>query len=314
MGRHLVKAALDAGHEVTIFNRGQTDPGAFPDVEELHGDREGDMSALEGRTFDSVIDTSGYLPRVVKRSAELLRDATDHYCFISSISVYKDFTKGGLHESSAVEVLPEPSEDVEKYYGALKALCDGEVQAVFAEGALIVRPGLIVGPYDPTNRYTYWVTRAATGGQLLAPAPASAPVQFIDVRDLSEWTIALCERKVGGVFNATSTEMPFKEMLQGAIGAAGTEPEIVWVDTDFLVEAGVEEWMELPLWVGSDEWAGIMRVDVSKAVGEGLTFRPPLETAAATLRWASALENPPGTAGLAREKEEALLSSWSSTR
>jgi 2'-hydroxyisoflavone reductase len=172
LGRHLVDAALSQGHEVVLFNRGRTDPELFPQVKKLRGDRDGDLDALGGRSFNVVIDTSGYIPRVVRDSARLLADASEHYVFVSSISVYEDFTDANIDESAATaELEDDVSEDVELYYGPLKLACEREVSNAFGDRALIVRPGLIVGPFDPTDRFTYWVTRIAAGGEVLAPDP-----------------------------------------------------------------------------------------------------------------------------------------------
>ena len=209
LGRHLTESALERGHEVTLFNRGRENPDLFHGkVEKLVGDRDGDLAALKGRKWDAVIDTSGYFPRVVKDSARLLADTVDHYTFISTISVYEDFSQPGIEETAPVGKLEDETvEDIGAgAYGPLKALCEQAVEEVMPGRSLIVRPGLIVGPYDPTDRFTYWPSRIAKGGEVLAPGDGTSPVQFIDARDLAEWVLTMTERKQTGVFNATGPE------------------------------------------------------------------------------------------------------------
>lgn len=312
LGRHIVDAALAAGQEVTLFNRGLTDPGAFPEVEHIAGDRDGDLMGLEGRTFDAVIDTSGYLPRHVRATTQMLRDAATNYCFISSISVYASFSEVGLQEDAPTDTLEDPdSEDIKNDYGALKALCEDEVHEAFEDAALIVRPGLIVGPHDPTNRFTYWVTRLAEGGDILAPGPAERPVQVIDARDLATWIVTELEDELSGTFNATGPEEPlaFDEMLAACGTVVGTDAHMEWVDERFLLDRGVEPWSELPVWV-PEGWDGMLAVDISKALAAGLTFRPLEDTARDTYEWVRSLGAPPGDAGLDRAKEEELLKEW----
>jgi 2'-hydroxyisoflavone reductase len=301
LGRAVTDAALARGHELTFFNRGQTGPALYPEVERLHGDRDGGLAALAGREWDAVIDTSGYVPRIVRASAELLAGSVGRYCFVSSISVYADLGRP-VDESSPVgtladETVEEMGEEHENY-GPLKALCEGVVQELYADRALIVRPGLIVGPHDPTGRFTYWPHRLARGGEVLAPAPPDRRVQFIDVRDLGLWIIGSLEGGAAGVFNATNQGIPWSDLVAGA--------EVTWVDDAFLVEQGVGEWMELPLWVASPEWAGIHRADVSRAVAAGLSFRPLTETLRATGADASLVDG----VGLTPDREAALLAAW----
>jgi 2'-hydroxyisoflavone reductase len=316
LGRHLVDAALAVGHDVTLFNRGQTNPELYPDVEKLRGDRDGNLTELSGRKFDAVIDVAGYLPRVVKQSAGLLEPNVGRYVFISSISVFADFTKPGLNEDSTLATMEdETSEDIDEYYGALKVLCEKEVTSVFGDRAFVVRPGLIVGPHDPTNRFTYWVTRVADGGDVLAPGPPERPVQYIDARDLAEWAVRGTEAGMSGAYNVTGPQPPvaISDVLDACRTAAGSDANFVWVDDDFLTAAEVGPWMELPLWVPSDDdFAALMQVDVSRAVAAGLTFRTPVDTARATLEWARSEETLPGDAGLDREKERKLLESATS--
>ena len=295
LGRAIVDAALARGHEVTLFNRGTTNAELFPEAEKLRGDRTQSLSALDGRSWDAVVDPSGYVPAVVRASAEQLRDS-GRYVFISSISVYPDFDDVRDEDSATAELGDEPLDELASdysNYGALKALCEAEVEDVFGERSLIVRPGLIVGPHDPTGRFTYWPHRLARGGEILAPGPPERPTQFIDVRDLATWIVDATERGLSGTFNATNEGTPWVELLDGA--------NVTWVPDEHLVEHEVGEWMELPLWI-----AGVgMRVDVSRAVAEGLHFRPATESIAGAAD-APAVDG----VGLTSEREAELLAAW----
>jgi len=287
LGRHAVEAALTAGHEVTTFTRGQTNPELFPDVEHLHGDRDGDLGALAGRTWDGVVDTSGYVPRVVRQSAELLRDAVGRYVFVSSISAYGDFSEPITEETPVAELDDPDTEEIAESYGALKAACERVVEGVYGNRSARVRAGLIVGPFDPTDRFTYWPRRIAAGGTVLAPGEPSAPVQFVDVRDLAAWLVQLALAGPGGVFNATGPAEPltFAELLERMRAATGTDAEIAWTDDRLVLDAGVQPWTELPLWLPDDDYAGMARADISRAVDAGLAFRPLEETVLDTLAW-----------------------------
>jgi 2'-hydroxyisoflavone reductase len=314
VGRAVVEAALVRGHEVSLFNRGQTNPELFPEAEKLRGDRAGDLSALVGREWDAVIDPSGYVPRVVRASAEQLRDATSLYVFISSISVYDDFS-GPSDESAPLKQLSdEHSADElrEDYanYGALKVLCEAEVRALFDDRATVIRPGLVVGPHDPTGRFTYWPHRIARGGDLVAPAPPERQVQFVDVRDLAAWIVGLCEARHAGTYNAVNEGVAWGELLETCRDVAGSDARFVWVPDDFLVEHEVEEWMGLPMWIADPEWAAMHAVDVTRAVAADLSFRPLTETVRATLDHAM----PTDDAGLAPEREAELLEAWAARR
>jgi 2'-hydroxyisoflavone reductase len=287
LGRHAVDAALAGGHEVTIFTRGQTNPELFPEVEHLQGDRDGKLDALRGRSFDGVVDTSGYVPRIVRGSAELLRGAVERYVFVSSISAYADFSQP-VDESSPVAELEDPeTEEVLEHYGALKAACERVVEEVYGERSARVRAGLIVGPHDPTDRFTYWPRRIARGGDVLAPGNPDAPVQFVDVRDLARWLVTLALGGPGGTLNATGPADPltFAELLERAKAALGSDANIVWTDEQRVLDAGVQPWTELPLWLPGSEYAGMARADIRRAVDAGLAFRPVEETVADTLAW-----------------------------
>ena len=306
LGRAIADAALERGHELTFFNRGRTNPGLYPDAERLVGDRAGDLAALTSREWDAVVDTSGYLPRDVRASAEALGDS-DFYCFVSSVSVYADFARPIDEESPVARLGDLPDDEItEETYGPLKALCEDAARAVFGDSVSIVRPGLIVGPHDPTGRFTYWPHRVARGGEVLAPAPAEEPTQIIDVRDLGDWIVSLCERRVGGVFNAAHPGVSRGQLLETCRSVAGVDADITWVDPDFLVEQGVGQWMELPLWIHDPDATYFDRVDTGRAIASGLTFRPLAETVRATLEEAETTD----AAGLKPDRETELLKAW----
>jgi 2'-hydroxyisoflavone reductase len=317
LGRHLTEAAIAAGHDVTLFNRGQHNADLYPDIEKLRGDRDGELDALKGLTWDAVVDTCGYVPRLVRDSASLLADAADHYTFISTLSVYSDFRVKGLCEESAVGTLDD--ETVEAVtggsrgtYGPLKALCEQAAEAAMPGRVLSVRPGLIVGPDDPTDRFTYWPVRVARGGEVLAPPTPQAPVQLIDARDLATWVMRMAERNKTGVYNATgpADRLTFAQFLGACNRTAGNKATFIWASPAFLAEQQVAPWRDLPLWV-PEETQGLLQVDITKATAEGLAFRPLAETLQETLMWA---QQRPGTyewqAGLSPKREAGLLAKW----
>ena len=326
LGRHIVEAALAGNHEVTLFNRGRQNPDLFPEVEKLRGDRDGDLKALEGRAWDSVIDTSGYLPRHVHDSAALLAEAVDHYTFISTIGVYADFTKVGIDESYPVSTLADSNLErvTPETYGALKALCEVAVEGVMPGRALSIRAGLIVGPYDPIGRLTYWVRRIARGGDVLAPGRPERQIQLIDAKDLGEWIIRMSESKQTGVYNATGPDYPLTlgRVLEECGTASASKASLVWVNDEFLGSQSVAPWDELPLWLPADhaKFAGFMSVDCTRAIAAGLTFRPLADTVRDTLEWDCGRSGPPGPyrvfdveirpPGLAAEREAELLAAW----
>ena len=310
LGRATVEAALARGHEVTLFNRGETNPELHPEAEKLRGDREHDLSALEGRSWDAVIDPSGYVPHVVRASAEALADSTGHYLFISSVSVYGDFS-GPRDEASPLEELAEDKPDdrlLEDYsnYGALKVLCERAVSETIPDRNALVRPGLIVGPHDPTGRFTYWPHRIARGGEVLVPGPPEQTVQFIDVRDLASWVIDLSENKTAGSFNAINEGVSWQALAETCRDVAGSDASFTYVDGDYLVEQVVGQWMELPLWLHDADAVGMHMTDVSRAIAAGLTFRPLEDTVRGTLDEAETTD----AAGMAPEREEELLAAW----
>jgi 2'-hydroxyisoflavone reductase len=307
LGRAVVEAAVERGHEVTLFNRGQTNPELFPEVEKLRGDRA--VDPIPSGEWDALIDTSGFLPGVVRASAEALREWVQRYLFVSSISAYASFTQGPKEGSPRAPLREMPSDEMlpgYENYGALKALCEDVVTEVYGERALIVRPGLIVGPHDPTGRFTYWPHRIARGGQFVVPGPPEEQVQFVDVRDLGAWMVDLLERGDSGAFNATHPGLSWRELVESCLRVTGSDGRPVWIDREWLAEQGVGEWMELPLWLHDADSMGMLRADVSRAVAAGLTFRPLDDTVRGTLELAETTEG----AGLTPEREQALLEAW----
>ena len=313
VGRHIVDAALARGHEVTLFNRGQTNPELFPGVARLRGDRDGDLGALEGTSWDAVVDTSGYVPRVVRATLDALGDV-GRYTFVSTISAYADRSRP-MHEDAPLATLDTETEDYRgDAYGPLKAACERVVRERFPD-AFVVRPGLVAGPWDPTGRFTYWPARIAAGGEVLAPAPPEAPVQLVDARDLAAWVVDGAERGIGGTFNAVCPPLSMAELLETCRRAAGSDAELVWVDPEFLVEQDVGEWMEMPLWIHDARFSAMLQTPVDRALAAGLRIRPLEETARDTLEWVRAglVPSEPG-AGLDRVKERRVLDAWASKR
>jgi 2'-hydroxyisoflavone reductase len=311
LGRHVADAALERGHAVTLFNRGRTRPELYPDVEKLRGDRDGDLAPLSGRAFDAVVDTSGYVPRVVEATLAALGDV-GHYTFVSSVSVYASLAEPAAEDAPTAPLEEETEEFRGPAYGPLKALCESVVRTRFPD-AFIPRPGLIVGPWDPTGRFTYWPERFLDPGPVLAPAPPSAAVQLIDARDLAAWIVDAAERGLGGTFNAVAPPTTRHELIETCRVAAGSDAEVVWVDPEFLIEHDVGEWMELPLWLHDPEYASMLSTPVERALAAGLSIRPLVETVAATLEWLAAgdtAQSDPRPAGLDRGKERQVLEAW----
>lgn len=314
LGRALVEAALAMGHEVTLFNRGQSNPGLYPDVEQLHGNRDGGLDVLRGRRWDAVIDTCGYVPRVVRASAELLADAVEQYTFISTLSVYAEPGLIGMNESAPLSTLADETveEITGETYGPLKVLCEQAVTTEMDGRALHVRSGLIVGPHDPTDRFTYWPYRVARGGEVLAPGQPDYPVQFIDVRDLAEWTLRATKAKLTGPYNVTGPAnfLTMTQVLDTCRRVSGSDATFTWVSDEFLQAHQVAAYTEMPLWVPGN-YAGFNTVDCRKAIAGGLVFRPLAETVRDTLAW---LETRPTDwqwrGGLMPDREAELLHKW----
>lgn len=318
LGPELVEAAKAKGWKVTLFNRGKTNPQLFPDLEKLRGDRNGDLKALEGRKWDAVVDTSGYFPRQVRATAELLKGAVAHYTFVSSISVYADTSKAGMDESAKVSTGADESTDkiTGETYGALKALCEQAAEKAMPGRTFNVRPGLIVGPGDRSDRFTYWPVRVARGGEVLAPGAPSDPVQFVDVRDLAEWIVRMVEAKAAGVFNATGPKEPLGigGLLESCKRVSSSNATFTWVDADFLEAQKVSPWSDLPVWLPpKGDMLGASQVSAARAIGKGLTFRPLDVTVKDTLAFWNGLPKERQAklkAGMPAEREAEVLKAW----
>jgi 2'-hydroxyisoflavone reductase len=314
LGRALVTALTGRGHRVTTFTRGVHPTADAPTATRLFGDREGDLSALPTSGWDAVVDTSGYRPAVVRASAEHLR-AAGCYAFVSTISVY-DETVPEIREDSPLAPLPAGvTENSPEAYGPLKARCEDVVRDVFDGRAIVARPGLIVGPHDPSDRFTYWPERAARGGTMLAPAPAERFVQFIDVRDVARFLVRAIEMGASGDFNVTGLPQAttMGDVVAASRAAAGVPSEVVWIGDEFLVLHGVGPWMELPLWIpDSAGLPGFANADVTRAIANGLLIRALADTVGDTLAWASTRPlSAVRKAGLSAEREAELLRAWS---
>lgn len=321
-GPHQIRYALERGHRVTIFNRGRTEPTVheelFGRVELLIGDRDGELGALEGREWDAVIDNSASIPRWVRLSAGLLKDSVRLYLYTSSLSVHSDTSKAGITEDDPVATIDDPT--IEQItgatYGALKALCEQEARDAFPGRAIIVRPHLIVGPGDRSDRWTYWPVRIARGGEVMAPGSPEDPTQYIDARDLAEFDIHLIEQGTTGTFSAVGprSRLSIAELLYGIRAVVSNEISFTWVDADFLAEHEVRPWAEMTAWLPArGETAGFGLFDNSRAVAAGLRYRPLAVTARDTLEWWETLpeeRRAEPRAGLAPEKEKKVLAAW----
>ena len=315
VGRHIADALTARGHSVTLFNRGQSGPGVHTGLEQIRGDRATDLARIGDRKWDAAIDTSGYTPDVVERSARYFADRTHRYLYISSISVYDETKTDGPDEDAPLHVLPsdaDPTEFNVEYYGALKALCETVVRSTFRHRASIVRPGLVAGPYDPTDRFTYWPVRVDAGGDILAPVSPAEPVQYIDVRDLAAFCIHVLEGDDAGTYNCATPRdtLTFGDLLDACVRASSSEVNFVWADAAFLRDHEVAPWSDLPVWTPADEpHRAIQRANSARALVRGLNVRPLLETVRDTLAWARAAGKARGTltAGLTPEREAELL-------
>jgi 2'-hydroxyisoflavone reductase len=313
LGRHLTEAAQARGHEVTLFNRGRTNAALFPDIETIHGDREQGLEPLRGRQWDAVIDTCGYVPRIVGDAARFLSDAVEHYTFVSSASVYCHLEQKSIAENASLQEPPAPdNEDTAVYYGGLKVACERAVEEVFCNRSLLLRCGLLVGPHDPTGRFTYWVRRVAQGGAVLAPGAPDRVVQFIDTRDCADWTIRMIEARHAGTFNVTGPArvLSMSDFLAACRETTASDAHFTWVADDFLLGHGVAPFSEMPLWLPPSH-QGIMALDIERALNCGLSFRPLADTISNTLQWdrqsASGKTRP---AGLSPDREQQLLEDW----
>ncbi len=323
LGRHLVTAALARGHEVTLFNRGNQSIQA--DVETIEGDRHTELHKLKGRRWDAVIDTCGHLPRAVRAAAEALSDSVNRYVFISSQNAYANvsvpdiaedyplatLTDEQLDQANAIDTKGQPNYG--PLYGGLKALCEQAAQEVMPDRVLVLRPGLIVGPYDYSDRFTYWVVRVAAGGEVLAPGRPERFVQFIDARDLAEWTIVMCERSAAGAYNTHGrpNTLTMQGLLDECKSVSESDARFVWASEEFLLEHQVAAWSEMPLWLPEDaapHLRGFMFISPQKAIADGLRFRSVGDTIRDTLAWYQTHQaNEPLKAGLNSDKERSLI-------
>jgi nucleoside-diphosphate-sugar epimerase len=316
LGRAIVEAALAGSHEVTLFNRGQSNPELYPDVETIIGDRDGGLAGLNGRSWDAVIDTCGYVPRLVCDSAVLLADVVNQYVFISSISVYPmaAFAEAGVDEQTAVDTMEDETieEITGETYGLLKALCEQAAEAAMPGRVLSVRAGLIVGPHDQSDRFTYWPHRVAKGGNVLAPDNPDCATQFIDVRDLADWILQMVEQQKMGIYNVTGKagEITLGDVLTTSRDVSGSEATFTWVDESFLQAEEVASWSHLPLWLGAG-LPGFNQVNCDKAFADELKIRPLTQTIQDTLAWqATRPTDHQWRAGLQPEREAELLQKW----
>jgi 2'-hydroxyisoflavone reductase len=319
LGRHLVVAGVERGHEITIFTRGRHDPDRpFPEVEQLRGDRDGDLGALEGRRWDAVIDTSGNEADAVQAAAECLAHSVDNYAFISTLAVYEGFPHGrGLDEKAPLRTLEGATVPPRTPETAVlhKALCERALRSVMAERHLLVRAGFLAGPHDPTDRFTCWPRRIAAGGEVLAPGDPNVPVQLIDARDLAAWILVAVEAGLHGAYNVTGPASPLsmRALLESCRDATGSDATFTWIDEQFLLSAGIKPRMELPVWMPGAPYAGT--ADCRKALRDGLEFRSLVETARDTLAWdRSRPESAPRRAGLAPAREAEVLAAWAELR
>ncbi len=325
LGPATVAVARARGHEITLFNRGRTNQHLYPDLPKLKGDRFDDLAALETGEWDVCIDNSGYIPRTVQASAELLKDRVKQYIFISSISVFADFSVRDLDEKSPVGTMTDEEITAAQgmrditgtNYGPLKALCEQANTNVFGKHACNIRPGLIVGPMDRSDRFTYWPVRISRGGEVLAPGTPETVTQVIDVRDLAEFIVLAAEKGYRGTYNATSPaeELTMGELLDTCRKVSGSDATFTWADAAFLEEQEVAAWSDMPVWVPLEgEEAGHPFINVMKAVGDGLTFRPISETVRGTLDWWATVDqerkDKPMRSGLTPEREAEVLAAW----
>lgn len=316
VGRHIVEAGLQRGHQLTLFNRGQTNANLYPDVEKLTGDRDGSLDALKSRTWDAVVDVNGYVPRIVQDSVNLLKNAVGQYLYISTGSVYADpFPINGAEDSPLKDVSQvDDLEDVPKYYGELKLLCEQAVQETMPTQNCIQRLGLVAGPYDPTDRATYWVARVAQGSEMLVPGNPEQALQVVDGRDLALFTMLALERSYTGIYNTSGESITWQSWLDAAKQVSQSETTFTWVDDDTFLEAqGILQpqghW-PLPLYI-PESWGDLWTCNSDKAQAAGLTYRPPHQIVEGILNWhRSRPEDYKLRAGLSMEDEKQHLQLW----
>jgi nucleoside-diphosphate-sugar epimerase len=314
VGRAFVDLAVRQGHDVAVFHRSVSEPDDFPSVEHLHGDRDGQLDLLRGRSWDAVLDTCAYVPRAVREAAAVLRDAAGHYTLVSTLSVHPDDMPAGATERAAVHEPPFPRTETVtvQTYGPLKVACEHAAETAFGPRCLIIRPGYIVGPHDPSDRFTFYLRRAAGGGEMAAPGPPDAPLQVIDVRDLAAFMLARIEAGDGGVFGVVGPGAPIvmRDVLDKAREVAAADTTFTWLSEEFLHAAGdqAEEWF--PMW--EPQLPGVHTYDAAKAVAAGLRHRPFAQTVADTLAWDRQRGLPDLRTGLSADMERELLATWHS--
>jgi 2'-hydroxyisoflavone reductase len=311
-GRAFVEEAARRGHEVSVFHRGESEPQDLPDVEHLHGDRKDGLELLARRTWDAVMDTCAFVPRDVRELAEALGDRVAHYTLVSSLSVHPDDLPVGATEETPTHQppFPETDEDTDELYGPQKVACEIEAASAFAERLLVIRPGYIVGPHDPTDRFTYWVRRAAGGGEMLAAGPPGASIQGIDARDLGTFVLDRIEAGDTDTYGVVGPAEPatMAGVLETARSAAGADTAFVWADQDWVLGLGDRHETWFPMW--HPQLPGFHAYDAKKAAAAGLRPRPFEETIAETLDWDHRRGVPPLEAGMTPETESELLAEW----
>ncbi|AST91510.1 NAD-dependent dehydratase [Sutcliffiella cohnii] len=328
LGRFIVEEALKQGHEVTLFNRGNNQE-LFPQLETIIGDRTEDLSLLDTGKWDAAIDTCGFTPRAVDEMTKMLADKIDHYTYISSISVYKDWAVNNIDESYDVQTLSDDqvneigygtSEQINEHYGALKARCEQTAEQNLPNKTFSIRAGLLVGPHDYTDRFTYWVERIQKGGKVFVPGRKDRPLQWIDARDLASWIVKKVDEKVTGVYNVTGPAemLTMENFLKACIEVTNSSSQLIWADEQFVTQKEIAPWSQLPLWIpettplpGQKEpWIGTFTININKALHLGLTFRPIEETVHDTLQWDLTRGSRKKTAGLTLQLEKELLEEY----
>jgi 2'-hydroxyisoflavone reductase len=313
LGRHFVAQALERGHRVTLLHRGRSGRALFPGADHRIADRDGDLSALDAGEWDAVLDTCAFVPRQVRTAARRLAGRVGRYLFVSTISVYAEMALPGPDEDTPTATLADTGTEAVngETYGGLKALCEATLAEELPGHVLVARPGLLVGPHDPSGRFTWWVRRIAAGGDVLAPGDPGAPVQFIDARDAAAWLLRQAEAGGTGTFNLTGPEHPLTMggFLDTACRVLQPRARLHWASEDFLLQQGVAPWSDLPVWVPASE-AGLHAVAIARALRTGLVCRPLAQTLADTAAWARADDAEHAGVGLAPDREAALLAAW----
>lgn len=327
LGKALVEEGLKRGHEITLFNRGNNKED-FSEVEQLIGDRDSDVSQLKNKKWDVVMDTCGFAPHQINKIATVLGDRIEHYTYISSISVYKDWIPLNIAEDYQLQSMPpDRLKDVEEgkisyyeHYGALKVLCEAEAEKYWPVRVLNIRAGHLVGPFDYTDRLPYWVQRVAEGGKIVVPGRPDRSIQVIDVKDLATWVFDKAEKRKAGTYNVTGPdyELTMEELLNTCKAVTNSDAEFVWIDEQFVVDHQITPWTDMPFWIpeqfpleGENEpWKGSFRISIKKAIDAGLSFRLLEDTIHDVYQWEKTRQDSERKAGISREKEQELLDAW----